>query len=107
MSFESASLTYAHNSDIEIYLKNGGKDLESRFGEAMINMNPEEISLGAPTSYLDSHSQRRGSITYILGFPIIADVQIYLRADEMFKIDTFSEVPIGWSSCVWASYKQC
>jgi len=75
--------TKHRGSDIENHKLFGGKDPESRFGKilkTMIDNIPDEISLGAPRADLGSHSQRKGSITYVLGFPIIAAVQVYLRA---------------------------
>jgi len=61
----------------------GGLDPENRFSKilkSMLEEIPEEVNLGAPRNDLGSHSQRKGSITYFLGFSIISAVQAYLRA---------------------------
>ena len=45
-----------------------GKDPDSRFGKilkAKIDMISEEISVGAPRSYLGSHSQSKGQLLMI------------------------------------------
>lgn len=75
--------TTYRNSDISQHKLFGGKDPEKRFCKIlkqMLDMIPDQNNLGAPRKDLGSHSQRKGSATYALGFSILSAVQVYLRA---------------------------